>query len=119
MCSYFTGAVYVDGSNIILKGETVFSNNTAVFGGMTSVDCEMYSSVSLSQPKGCFPRIVFDRVPREKYGSLYAIRHVYPCKKRVKRSRGAFEIYFIGTCTFLVFQMHACFFSDNYCLRPQ
>ena len=34
--SYFTGgAVYVDGSNIVLKGETVFANNTAEDGGTT------------------------------------------------------------------------------------
>ena len=35
MCSYFTGAVYVDGSSIVLKGETVFANNTAISGGMS------------------------------------------------------------------------------------
>ena len=34
--SYFTGgAVYVDGSNIVLKGETVLANNRADFGGTT------------------------------------------------------------------------------------
>ena len=35
--SYFTGggAVYVDGSNIGLRGETVFANNTADYGGTT------------------------------------------------------------------------------------
>ena len=37
-CCYFTGAVYVDGSKIVLKGETVFANNTADYGG-TTVNC--------------------------------------------------------------------------------
>ena len=35
--SYFTGAICVRGSNIIVKGEAIFANNSAGFGGTTSV----------------------------------------------------------------------------------
>ena len=33
VCSFSTGAIYVDGSGIVLKGEALFTNNTADFGG--------------------------------------------------------------------------------------
>ena len=33
-CSYFTGAIYLGGSIGVLKGEIVFANNTADYGGM-------------------------------------------------------------------------------------
>ena len=37
--SYLTGAIFADGSTVVLKGETVFANNTADDGGTT--DCGM------------------------------------------------------------------------------
>ena len=30
-CCYFTGDVYVDGSNINLKGETIFANTNIIY----------------------------------------------------------------------------------------
>ena len=33
--SYFTGASFVNSSSIVLKGETVFADNTAYFAGKT------------------------------------------------------------------------------------
>ena len=48
--SYFTGAVYVDGSSIVLKGETDFANNTADFGG-TIVKRTLSCSLNDTFPK--------------------------------------------------------------------
>ena len=33
MCSYFTGAIFVNDSNIVLNGETSFVTNIATYGG--------------------------------------------------------------------------------------
>ena len=34
-CSYFTGAIYTHGSSVVLRGKTIFANNTADLGGKT------------------------------------------------------------------------------------
>ena len=38
-CSYFTGAVYVYGTSVVLKNLTFFVNNTAIYGSTTIVKC--------------------------------------------------------------------------------
>ena len=35
--SYLLGAIFVNGSNVVLKGDTVFANDTADYGG--TYDC--------------------------------------------------------------------------------
>ena len=65
--SYFTGAIFVNSSSIILKGETVFANNTAGDGGKT-VKCTL-SCNSGSNRKKLFQKKHFGVVPRAIHGS--------------------------------------------------
>ena len=55
--SSFSGAIAVWDSNIVLKGKSVFANNTADFGGTTTVKCILFDVL---EPTGRnFPPNIF------------------------------------------------------------
>ena len=59
----FTGALYIDDSNIVLKGETVFANNTAVYHGGTTLKYTI--RFNPCNRKKLFPKKYFGKMPRK------------------------------------------------------
>ena len=114
-CPVFTGAVYVEGCDIVLRGEAVFAKNSAGFGGTTV----KYSRVFPITDR--FPENI---VPRAIDGSSYSIKIIYPYK-RVIHLRGRCSKYFTGISTFRDLfndgvrdlELHARLLRNRSCLR--
>ena len=89
MCSYFAGAVYVDGSNIVLNGESDFANNRADFGGTIvkhTLSCSLNDIFRNYILIGCQGQDMSFYVASSQGAYLY--------KRVIPLERDVFEMYF-------------------------